>query len=127
MGDRHPETVHRAGHAGGCCACGGVRFIAHGPLEAVGVCHCLTCRRWSGYVWGAVRHARDDIEWLADETLSWWRSPARACRGFCQVCGASLFFDADHDAGLEIRAGAFDGPLGRATARHIFCAEAGAY
>jgi len=113
-------------HRGGC-ACGNVRFIVRGPLSDVVACHCLTCRRISGYYWAATHAAWADLTIEASSTLAWYASSDAAGRAFCNACGSSLFFRKTDASQVSISPGALDTPTGLKTAAHIFCAEAGDY
>src|SRR5947208_12931183 len=81
----------------GGCLCGSVRYEVRGPLRDVLLCHCVECRRWHGHVSASTAARREDLVLLSDADLRWVerpRSDARARRGFCTACGASLFWDA---------------------------------
>ena len=99
----------------GHCACGGVRFRLTEATTDVIACHCETCRRWSGYLWGAVHALQNALVIEAGDTLAWWVSSNLAERGFCRHCGSSLFYRR-HDADrISIAPGALDAPTGLAT------------
>lgn len=71
--------------------CQAVRYTVPGPPATVCVCHCSLCRRSVGAP--AVVWATFGREALAVEgTVSWFQSSEHARRGFCGVCGTSLFF-----------------------------------
>lgn len=108
--------------AQGGCLCGGVRFEAE-VTDEVSICHCETCRRWTGGPMMAVHpNAPAAIE---GETLTWFRSSDWAERGFCSRCGASLFYRLTEHAGdVVIAAGSFDDPTAfNRLAREIFIDE----
>ena len=109
--------------ATGGCACGAVRYRVNGPLRPVVGCHCETCRRTSGHFVAATSAPRDAVE--LEGEVRWWRSSAEARRGFCPVCGSSLFWDGP-GANLSIHAGTLDEGA-PAMIGHIFCAERGHY
>ena len=48
-------------------------------------------------------------------------------RGFCAICGSSLFFEPVDKDWIGVSMGAFDGPTGTHTGLHIFTAEKGDY
>lgn len=109
--------------AGGCL-CGAVRYVVTGPLRPVVACHCMQCRRTSGHHVAATSAARGDLAITGE--VRWYTSSAEARRGFCPVCGSSLFWDGGNGR-LSIFAGTFDGDPGVRLAGHIFCADKGAY
>lgn len=111
----------------GSCACGGVVFQAAGPLRPVIACHCVTCRKTSGHVWAATSVPLDRFHLIRDDSLAWFSATPAARRGFCNRCGASLFWQPTGGTTISIAAGALDGPTGLATACHWFVDEAGDY
>lgn len=117
----------RAIRATGGCLCGGVRFEVHGPLRDVMICHCSQCRRTSGHVAAFSSAAREDLVFTSDTTLKWYRSSEQARRGFCEDCGASLFWEPAGEARIGVAAGALDLPTGLKTVRHVFVADAADY
>jgi hypothetical protein len=111
----------------GSCLCGAVRFTLTGPLRDVFACHCSQCRKTSGHYWSATGVARKDLVLSNDEGLRWFDSSDHARRGFCQICGSSLFWDMHSQDHISVAAGSLDGATGLTTDRHIFCAEKGDY
>ena len=61
------------------------------------------------------------------EKVTWFRSSAKARRGFCAVCGASLFWDPVERDWTGIAMGAFDGPTDAQLHVHVYTAEKGDY
>jgi hypothetical protein len=116
--------------ATGHCLCGAVRYEVHGPLRGVLLCHCAECRRWSGHVFAATAARRDDLVLLDSAALRWIESPASesaARRGFCAVCGSSLFWDAPERDTISISAGSLDEPTGVELIGHVYVDRAGDY
>lgn len=112
--------------AGGCL-CGAVRYtIAERPLGVVN-CHCSQCRRFHGHVGAYVSMPRDTVRLTGEESLSWYRSSAKARRGFCRTCGSSLFWMGDGEPLLDVAAGTLDEPTGLRTLRHIYTGSKGDY
>jgi hypothetical protein len=111
----------------GSCLCGAVAFEADAPLREVIACHCTQCRRTSGHYWAATSVPLDRFRLTRDEGLAWFRSSPGARRGFCRLCGASLFWAPEGEARISIAAGAFDGPTGLRTAAHWHPEDAGDY
>lgn len=111
----------------GACECGGVRYTVAGELRRVVYCHCGQCRRTSGHYVAATACGAGDLEVLNDESLAWYRSSPIAERGFCKVCGASLFWRPDHGDYVAIMAGTLDLPTGLTSREHIHTADASDY
>jgi len=111
----------------GSCLCGGVTFEAEGPLGDVIACHCSQCRRTSGHVWAGSFVPRARFRLLAAAPLRWFRSSSGVDRGFCQDCGASLFWQPVDGAEICVAAGALDPPTGLTLAGHWHREDAGDY
>ena len=112
-------------HPGGCL-CGAVRYIAHGPLRDVLVCHCVDCRRFHGGPGNYTAVPKDRLELVVERGLRWRRTPASdadAERGFCVECGSSLFWRAPARATISVTAGTLDAPTGIGTSGHIYDAQ----
>ncbi|MEM9710303.1 MAG: GFA family protein [Pseudomonadota bacterium] len=110
--------------ATGSCLCGAVTYRVTGRLRPVVACHCLQCRKTSGHFVAATSAPREAIEITGDVT--WYRSSPEAYRGFCPICGSSLFWDGPGQ-NMSIHAGTLDGATGLETAGHIFAAHKGDY
>ena len=111
----------------GRCECGAVRFTVKGPLRRVVYCHCGQCRRTSGHYVAATACQPEHLEIQNDEGLRWYRSSDFAQRGFCGVCGASVFWRPDHGNYMAIMAGTLDSPTGLTARMHIHTDAAGDY
>jgi len=112
--------------AGGCL-CGAVRYEIRGPLRGVVNCHCGLCRRMHGHVAAYTAVDPNDLVMVAAATLRWYASSARAQRGFCSICGASLFWKPAHGRHLAVAAGTLDSPTGLTTIAQIYTRDAGDY
>jgi hypothetical protein len=111
----------------GGCACGGVRYAVSGALRQIIACHCEQCRRTSGHFVAATACRREHFKLLEQGSLQWYSAVPGYRRGFCNVCGASLFFEETGKERVSIAAGSLDAPQGLHIAAHIYTAEAGAY
>lgn len=111
----------------GSCLCRGVTFEINGEMRPVVACHCGQCRKTSGHFWAATQVADNDLKLTCEETLQWYRSSGTARRGFCNHCGASLFWRMDGEEKTSIGAGCLDGDTGLTTAKHIYSADKGDY
>ena len=111
----------------GGCLCGGVRYAVNGALRDIVACHCEQCRRSSGHFVAATACRRAHFQLLQQDSLQWYSAVPAFRRGFCNVCGSSLFFEETGKERVSIAAGSLDQPQGLSIAAHIFTAEAGDY
>lgn len=74
----------------GKCLCGKVSFTTE-RIHEVGACHCGMCRRWCGSP-GIAAHLKGPPAIKGEEFITWFSSSEWAERGFCNVCGSSLFY-----------------------------------
>ena len=112
--------------ATGKCLCGAVAYELHGPLRDVVNCHCTQCRRTHGHMAAYSRTRRADLVMTEARGLKWYQSSEDARRGFCQECGASIFWEMLNDW-VSVSAGSIEVPTGLKTIRHIFVADKGDY
>ncbi len=103
----------------GRCLCGAVRFTAQPKHDAMDVCHCESCRRWSGGAWMTVE-CEPDMPVEDDGALGIYGSSGHAERGFCKICGTSLFWRMRDGSLLTVAAQAFDDPARFRFASEIF-------
>lgn len=79
----------------GSCFCGAVQFTAMGAPEAMGYCHCESCRHWSAgpinafTLWdpGALQVTQG-----ADNIGTYSKTP-NSLRKWCRTCGGHVFTD----------------------------------
>ncbi|MSP87619.1 MAG: GFA family protein [Alphaproteobacteria bacterium] len=113
-------------HTGGCL-CGAVRYRVTARLRPVVLCHCGQCRRWTGHMVAATAAKLDRFHIESSANLVWYRASTVARRGFCRVCGSSLFWQGDAGDYVAILAGTLDGPTGLTIAQQIYCLDRGDY
>lgn len=118
--------THEGVHEGGCL-CGKVRYRITAPLADILVCHCRQCRRMSGHLFAATAAPREGFELTEDAGLAWYQSSEKSRRGFCRVCGSSLFFDHGPDEPMGVSAGSLDEDPQVPIAAQIYVDEAGGY
>jgi hypothetical protein len=111
----------------GACLCGAVRFAIAGELPPPDACHCTACRKHSGHYFVSTDVPRGTVTIEGEDKITWFRSSGKARRGFCSVCGSSLFWDPLDRDFLVIAMGAFDKPTGTRLHIHIFTADKGDY
>ena len=102
------------------CLCKGVKFKTNGDHRNISNCHCIQCRKTHG-IYGAYSNVKNkNIKFLNKKTLRWFKSSSNAKRGFCNKCGASIFFKVNNTTNISIAAGIFDKPTKLKTFRNIF-------
>ena len=111
----------------GGCLCGAVRYEARGQLHAVVDCHCTMCRRTSGHFAAFTATRPEALVLIESEGLHWYQSSTSARRGFCGICGSSLFWEPASGERVSIAAGTLDLPTGLETVVHVFVEDAGDY
>lgn len=109
------------------CLCGAVAFDVAGSLRPVLACHCGQCRKTSGHIWAATSVPDEAITFQARDGLEWYRASDTARRGFCTVCGSTLFWKPDDQPRTAIAAGAFPDGTGLKLSRHVFVRDKGDY
>jgi len=102
----------------GKCLCGAVNFTASGVELHHHVCHCGMCRRWTGGPQMAA--ATERVSFVGEENLGRYDSSDWAQRGFCKVCGSSLFYLLKPTGQYMLSIGAFDDPSKFQLVREIF-------
>ncbi|MEZ5462112.1 GFA family protein [Dokdonella sp.] len=116
--------------AKGSCLCGAVSFEFDLAREhAPDACHCSQCRKHSGHYFASTNVPRSELTIHGQDSITWYRSSEQVRRGFCRICGSSLFWDPDRTAHafISVAMGALEAPTGLKLARHIFVADKGDY
>jgi len=112
----------------GSCLCGAVSYELHGDLRPSVGCHCIQCRKTSGHYVSATQVGPDQLHLTRQDGLTWYQSSETAKRGFCRMCGSSLFWCDDNDGGaVSVHSGTIDGDTELHTSIHIFTAFKGDY
>ncbi|MBT6275571.1 MAG: GFA family protein [Chromatiales bacterium] len=112
----------------GSCLCGAVHYTVTGALREVINCHCIQCRKSSGHYVAATSASLDDLSIVDEQSaLAWYQSSPSARRGFCRLCGSSLFWHPDGEPRYSVMAGTLDGDTGLITREHIFVETKGYY
>jgi hypothetical protein len=110
----------------GRCLCGAVSFRIETAKRDVDVCHCSMCRRWSSGPFIGLAHD-GKVAFEGAENIGVYKSSEWGERGFCKVCGASLYWhlaDSDH---YSFSAGALDDQSDLTLTQQIFIDEKPAY
>lgn len=113
----------------GGCLCGGVSYEITGPRRDVILCHCQNCRRTHGHVAAYTSLLQSDLNLIRKQTLQWFHDQSPdTWRGFCNRCGASLFWDMRDGRGIvSVAAGSLDTTAELKTIGHVWVSEAGEY
>lgn len=104
----------------GSCLCGGVRYRAALPANHASHCYCTMCRKHHGAAAGSYVNVASEgfvIE-QGDDLITEFASSPPARRGFCSVCGASLYWRSSESPGaIALTLGTLDedyaGPVER--------------
>ena len=111
----------------GSCDCQGVVFELIGELRDVVFCHCSQCRKTSGHYWAATQVPKVNLNLIKATSLSWYDSSDEARRGFCSVCGSSMFYERKGIDKISVSAGSLEIPTSLDRMRHIYVASKGDY
>ena len=111
----------------GSCLCGAVTFRISGEMRDVLACHCQQCRKTSGHYWAATSVRDTALEMTRKGGLAWFRASDTAQRGFCNLCGSTLFWKPDNADRTAVSADALDGATGLELSQHVFVADKGDY
>jgi hypothetical protein len=111
----------------GSCLCGAVTFEVAGDLPPPDACHCNNCRKHSGHFFASTDVPKSAVTIRGEDKVSWFQSSEKARRGFCSICGSSLFWDPVARDWIGIATGAFDGNTQTHLHVHIFVADKGDY
>ena len=117
--ESHREINKEISFQGGCL-CGSVKFEIKGKLRQVINCHCGQCLHTHGHYAAYTAVEKQFMKFVNDDGLKWFCSSNEARRGFCQECGASLFFERLGRSTISIAAGMLDFSEGLKTVEHIF-------
>lgn len=122
------SNVSQMGLTGGCL-CGGVRYRIDGARRDIINCHCENCRKTHGHVAAYTSISHSDLSLLKQKSLLWFHDASPdTYRGFCNVCGSSLFWDArSGNDKISVAAGTLDASHGLKTIGHVYVSEAGDY
>lgn len=97
-------------HIQGQCLCGAVTVNASVSEPALRACHCDMCRRHTSSMFMSLRTDPGSIK--VNGPAKTFRSSDWAERGFCEICGSTLWYGTVHDGALNLSAGLFDNAAG---------------
>lgn len=83
----------------GSCFCGAVQFSVTGAPEAMGYCHCRSCRHWSAGPVNAFTLWKPAAMTITrgEENIETYNKTPASYRKWCKQCGGHIF--TDHPAG----------------------------
>ena len=102
------------------CLCEGIKIKVKGKLRHVINCHCSQCMKTHGNYAAYTSCQEKNLTFVKKETLKWYKSSKIAKRGFCSVCGASIFYKLIKSNNISIAAGMFSNPTKLKTHFNIF-------
>jgi hypothetical protein len=108
----------------GSCLCRAVKYIVNGPIKAVANCHCNTCKKATGSVFGTIAVIdENDFEIIeGQDFLTTYQVSEKATKYFCRICGAPVFNrHKKYPGNYMTQVGSFDDPSLAAPAINIFC------
>lgn len=111
----------------GSCLCGAVQVAVTVELPQPVACHCTACRKQTGHHGAFVELPRSALSVSGEGHVRWYRSSEKVRRGFCAVCGSTLFWDPVHHDWTAVAMGVFDDATDTSLSMHIFMAERGDY
>ena len=102
------------------CLCNGISITIKGEFRPVINCHCIQCVKTHGNYAAYTSVLEENIVFKSKKTLKWFKSSSKAKRGFCKICGASIFFKRYGSKAVSISAGLFRNPSKLKTVSHIY-------
>ena len=94
----------------GQCLCGAVTVQATMSDPGLRACHCDMCRRHTSSMFMSMRTDQDSVK--VQGPVKTYQSSEWAERGFCEVCGSTLWYGTTHDGVRNLAAGLFDDAAG---------------
>ena len=112
----------------GSCLCGGIRYTINGKLRDVINCHCSLCRKFHGHYGAYTAVKKSSLSIAQNNLLAWYRGMNNdARRGFCVICGSSLFWELEASDKISVAAGTLDQPTGLRTTTEIYVLDKADY
>lgn len=107
----------------GQCLCGAVRFAITPPTLFCVHCHCRYCRGAHGaplVTWAGA--SEDRFAYTAGKDIvRWYQSSPQSRRGFCSVCGSTMFYVSTLSPGeIHVARALIPGDIDRAPQAHVF-------
>ena len=94
----------------GGCLCGAVRYESKEAPTKAYYCHCTTCRKHGGSLFGATVKISGSAFRFTKGELKYFRSSSFGKRGFCPECGSPMAFVFEGNPDFFISVGSLDHP-----------------
>lgn len=109
----------------GRCLCGAVSIEADLAVPKLRACHCDMCRQHTSSAFVSVEPKQDTL--VVSGPARSYRSSDWAERGFCEICGSTLWYSTVYDGARYLAAGLFENAAGAALSVEFFadCCPAG--
>lgn len=115
-------------HWTGGCNCKAIRYTVSGSIESPWICHCEPCVRYHGHAGAYTKCDQEQFSLDEDQGLAWWRHPNGERRGFCRICGSSLFsVEASRPEIMFITVGTLDDTGDHTVTKHMCFNEKPSY
>ncbi len=113
------STTYRGG-----CFCGAVEFEVSGSPEAMGYCHCESCRHWSAGPVNAFSLWKPESVRVTkgSDQLDSYAKTDNSPRNWCKQCGGHVMTDHPHMGLVDVYAALISG-LDFQPAVHVFYSE----
>jgi len=89
----------------GSCVCGQTSYTAF-DLNDISYCHCEQCRKMTGHFMAASQVSRENIK--IKGKIKWFYTHEGSRHGFCDNCGANMFWQNDSKPTISVTAGSID-------------------
>ena len=76
----------------GSCLCGEVEYELAEEPTSYGACHCGMCRKASGGIQLGIQVPPGGVRFVPTDKLALYASSDWAERGYCMLCGSSVFY-----------------------------------
>ena len=104
----------------GSCVCGQTSYTAF-DLNDISYCHCEQCRKMTGHFMAASQVSRENIK--IKGKIKWFYTHEGSRHGFCDNCGANMFWQNDNKPTISVTAGSIHDSKNLRTWHHIFTEE----
>lgn len=94
----------------GGCLCGAIRYESTAPPVWVSYCHCRTCQKAYGALFGLFVAFREESFRYTKGEPKYFASSAKAKRGFCSDCGSPVDFWYHGHPEMGVLTGTLDHP-----------------
>lgn len=112
----------------GSCLCGAVKFEVSEELQPPVASHCTQCRKHTGHYEVSADISRASLTIFGSDKVTWFHTSGKNVRrGFCSICGSSLFWDPIGKDWTAVSMGAFDTPTNTKLKMHVHVASKGDY